>query len=531
VVLRLIRTLSKGNMCTAPAIVPLDTVQTTQIVTTSSGPPFNISTTPSPIEVYGALNVAGADAISITSASVSPVASILNTGSITASTTGFFGINNQHIITTVNNAQGGNLSSASTTPLSYTGNLPVNYNIIINSPNNYGQLAVTNGTGSPTNFGVYTGSAVLNNYKYSAVISGLADNQIDGGTKSGTYGGYSWLLSLQAGSRYTWDLFFGTPVYGPSVANTNQSIVNSSAILQGTFTLQNTVMVNSFAYDCPMFDKHGICVSAGGRNTAVQAQGINNTSGLIIASYRLDKNNSRIGAYADQNLSVSGPGAVQLGNNTPMMGLFGVWSERPDGIGAEVKVSAAYGQKSTTVNRSVVGTGADASEAGSGGSNLTSQGAQAVVRYGFGVMQDAVVSPYAGIRYTQNNMGGYTEATSTSVTAPLTYVALNTNATTALAGAEARYRGIPKTTLLASAGVETDTNTANGSYNATNASIGTLTPINFNPSPVRTRPTATLGAFYNVDKNQRLGLTGIYRQEAYQAVSTTTVMVTYTIGL
>jgi hypothetical protein len=220
-------------------------------------------------------------------------------------------------------------------------------------------------------------------------------------------------------------------VYGPSVANTNQSIVNSSAILQGTFTLQNTVMVNSFSYDCPMFDKHGICVSAGGRNTAVQAQGINNTSGLIIASYRLDKNNSRIGAYADQNLSVSGPGAVQLGNNTPMMGLFGVWSERPDGIGAEVKVSAAYGQKSTTVNRSVVGTGADASEAGSGGSNLTSQGAQAVVRYGFGVMQDAVVSPYAGIRYTQNNMGGYTEATSTSVTAPLTYVALNTNATTA----------------------------------------------------------------------------------------------------
>ena len=45
-----------------------------------------------------------------------------------------------------------------------------------------------------------------------------------------------------------------------------------------------------------------------------------------------------------------------------------------------------------------------------------------------------------------------------AVTAPLTYSALNTNATTALAGAEARYRGIPKTTLFASAGVETDTN-------------------------------------------------------------------------
>jgi hypothetical protein len=311
-----------------------------------------------------------------------------------------------------------------------------------------------------------------------------------------------------------------------TTADTQQSLVNTASVLQGTFTLQNSVMVNSFTYDCPVFDKHGICVSAGGRNTAVQAQGINNTSGLIIASYRLDKNNSRIGAYADQNLSVSGPGTVQLGSNTPMLGLFGVWSERPDGIGAEVKVSAAYGQKSTTVTRQVVGT----SEAGSGGSNLTSQGAQAVVKYGFGVMQDVVVSPYAGIRYTQNNMGGYTEATSATVTAPLTYGQLNTNATTALAGAEAKYRGIPKTTLFASAGVETDTNTANGSYNASNASIGTLTPVNFNPNPVTTRPTASVGGYYDIEKNQRLGVTGIYRQEAFQAVSTTTVMATYTVG-
>ena len=142
----------------------------------------------------------------------------------------------------------------------------------------------------------------------------------------------------------------------------------------------------------------------------------------------------------------------------------------------------------------------------------------------------ATVSPYVGVRYTQNNMGGYTEGASSSVTAPLTYSALNTNATTALAGAEAKYRGIPQTTLFASAGVETDTNTANGTYSATNSSIGTLTPVNFNPNPVKTRPTATIGAYYDIAKSQRLGITGIYRQEAYQAVSTTTVMATYTVG-
>jgi len=74
-------------------------------------------------------------------------------------------------------------------------------------------------------------------------------------------------------------------------------------------------------------------------------------------------------------------------------------------------------------------------------------------------------------------------------------------------------------------------NTANGSYSGTSSIIPNLTPVNFNANPVKTRPTAVLGAFYDVAKNQRLGLTGIYRQESYQAVSTTTVMATYTVGL
>ena len=414
-------------------------------------------------------------------------------------------------IQTLNNLQGvGNSAGA----LTYRGS-PENYNIIVRSQNNYGQIIITNPSGTTT-FGIYTGST-LSKGTYSSVLYGITSSNLN--NTSGTFKGFRWNLSNS--SLDIWDLI----VTGASTADTQQSLVNTASVLQGTFTLQNSVMVNGFTYDCSLFDKRGICVSAGGRNTTVQAQGINNTSGLLIASYRLDKNNSRIGAWVDQNLSVSGPGAVKLGNSTPMIGLFGVWSQRPDGVGAEVKVSAAYGQKDTTITRQVVGT----SEAGSGGSQLISQGAQVVAKYGFAVMPDVVVSPYAGVRYTQNNMGGYTEATSSTVTAPLTYSALNTNATTALAGAEARYRGIPKTTLFASAGVETDTNTSNGSYSATG--VDGLTPVNFNPNPVKTRPTATVGGYYDILKNQRIGITGIYRQEPFQAVSTTTVLATYTIGL
>ena len=444
---------------------------------------------------------------------VGTINTLTNSGTISAEEG--IGIYNDGIIGLLNNAQGGNGSSPSTTALTYSGNLPTNYSIIINSATHYGQLAVTNPGSTPiTNFGIY-GAPFITSRTYSSVLSGTA---LPTGTSSGTYDNMTWSLTAN-GSAF--DLVFA----GASLMGTQQSLVNTASALQNTYALQNAVLANSFSYDCPVFGEHNVCVSAGGRNTAVSAaNGLNNTSALLIAAYRI-KPTLRIGAYADQNLSVNNAGStVNLVNSTPLIGLFGIWNQRIDGTGTEVKVSAAYGQKNTTVNRPIVGL----SEAGTGSSNLNSQGAQITAKYGFVLAPDMLVSPYVGMRYTRNNMGGYTEATSSAVTASLTYSALNTNATTALAGAEARYRGIPNTTLFASAGLETDINTANGTYSATG--VTGLTPVNFNPNPVKTRPTATVGVYYDITKSQRFSVTGIYRQEPFQAVSTTTVLATYTIG-
>jgi hypothetical protein len=451
------------------------------------------------------------------------IGTITNTGNITSSTG--YGISNDQTtdfvteityrgsIQTLNNGQG---SASSGGVLTYNGILPSNYNIIINSKTNYGQIAVSNGTGALT-FGISSSSTVTKG-TYTSVITGVGRSNLS--NLAGNLSGFTWLLNNSSGS--IWDLV----VTGAATVDTQQSRVNTASVLQNTYTLQNSVLANSFSYDCNVFGANNVCVSAGGRNTQVQAaNGLNNTSALLIAAYRPHPN-YRIGAYADQNLSVSNPGGtVNLGNNTPLIGLFGAWNQRLDGTGIEVKVSAAYGQKNATISRQVVGT----SEAGTGSSQLNSQGAQVTAKYGFGIMNNVIVSPYVGMRYTQNNMGGYTEGASSSVTAPLTYAALNTNATTALAGVGASYRFIPKATAFASAGVETDTNTSSGTYSATG--ITGLTSINFNANPVKTRPTATLGAYYDIEKNQRIGVTGIYRQEAYQAVSTTAVMATYTIGL
>lgn len=473
------------------------------------------------------------------------ITSLVNFGSITG---GNNPINNGGVISTLTNAgvivgqiannySGSigtinNLQGQGNGPLALNGNLPATYNIIINSHNSYGQFQVY-GIGSDLMaFGIYgggiagVGASTLSKGTYSGVLigdSGSNDGLTPANLKNtaGNYSGFTWKLVEVDTINSIWDLL----VTGASTADTQQSLVNTASALQNTFTLQNTVLANSFSYDCNIFGENDVCVSAGGRNTAVSAaNGLNNTSALLIAAYRVMPS-VRIGAYADQNLSVNNAGStVNLGNNTPLIGLFGAWNERLDGTGTEVKVSAAYGQKNTTVTRQVVGT----SEAGSGSSQLNSQGAQVTAKYGFGVLESVIVSPYVGVRYTQNNMNGYTEAASSTVTAPLTYSALNTNATTALAGVGAQYKFIPQATAFASVGVETDTNTSNGTYSATG--ITGLTPVNFNPNPVKTRPTAMLGASYDIDKNQRLGVTGIYRQEAYQATASTTVMATYTVG-
>lgn len=315
---------------------------------------------------------------------------------------------------------------------------------------------------------------------------------------------------------------------GPTNADTQTSLVATSSALQSRLTLQNAALINGFTYDCQVFDKNGICVSAGGRNTQVSAGSVNNTAALLIGSYRLDKNNSRIGISLDQNLTTSMPGGtIKQSNSTPMVGLFGVYQENLDNTGWEAKVGVAMGQKDTTIQRGVVGT----SEPGVGSATMINQGAQATVKYGFGITEDVLVLPYAGVRYTRNNMGGYTEAASSTVTAPLTMNPVNTNSSAALIGVEGKYRVLPAVMTYASAGIERNMSTNYDNYVASSTSIAGLTPISMNPNMVRTRPTATIGAYYDIEKNQRLGVTGIYRQEMYQAVGTTTVMATYTVGL
>jgi hypothetical protein len=313
---------------------------------------------------------------------------------------------------------------------------------------------------------------------------------------------------------------------GPSAADTQQSLVNVAGGLKNTVTQQNTVVSNSLNYDCAVFDKKNACVSVSTRNTSSSADSnLNDTSGVIVGAYRPHPK-LRVGLYVDQNSQSSPQGnAITISNNKPLVGFFAVWNQNADDSGIQVKLSAANGQKNTQITRPIVGT----SEAGSGSTQLTSQGIQITAKYGFVVKKKGLIRPYLGIRFTENNVAKYTEGGSSSVTAPLSYTGIYTNATTALAGVEFAYKFNPKFTLFASANLESDTNVTNGVISATG--VNGLTPINLNSNLAKTRRSAIAGAYYDVAENQRIGLLGIYRQETSQSESSTTAIATYHIGM
>jgi autotransporter-associated beta strand protein len=230
-------------MCAPTVIdVPTDTVQTQQI--DASGFLTQVS-------VAGSLNVTDLDAILVPSG-VLPVSFITNTGTITASG-GKSGINNASTINKVVNGQGAGNPSG---PLTYTGILPQRYEIIINSPTDYGVLNVNSVTTSSAGmaFGIYSGdidgidSSVLTETTYSSVLQGFANLSGVTGT-SGTFGEDFNYELVQQDTTTNWDLLVTSTslpeiTTGNSVALSDVGVTVEPIFDGGTLLLANSDQSN-----------------------------------------------------------------------------------------------------------------------------------------------------------------------------------------------------------------------------------------------------------------------------------------------
>jgi hypothetical protein len=157
---------------------------------------------------------------------------IRNTGVITASV---IDLNiSSGTVTSLTNSEGG-ISNV----LTYSGKVPTNYYIIINSLNNYGKLSVTNPAGIMT-FNIDNTSSVALNSTYSRVLQG----SITLSSTYGTYGGYRWDL-VPNGLYYDLTITASRSAYNQTV--TTSKLANTASKLEtirtnGTkTTLTNTL--------------------------------------------------------------------------------------------------------------------------------------------------------------------------------------------------------------------------------------------------------------------------------------------------
>ena len=209
------------------------------------------------------------------------------------------------------------------------------------------------------------------------------------------------------------------------------------------------------------------------------------------------------------------------------MGLYAVWNKEQSGLGYQVRLANTYQDKDVTQTRTVF----DTSEAGSGKSSLKSQSYLAEFSYAFQYQDKTLVRPYAGLRYTHLKQDGYTEAAvGGSVEDPLTVAALKDKGATALLGVKINRNLTDKATLTGQLGLEQDLYHKVDNYSATDLNASALTAIAFNSNIKRTRPVASLGAFYDVTKTQRASATINYQQTPFQSTGSATAYVNYMIG-
>lgn len=450
------------------------------------------------------------------------IGTLTNTGTINASGAGDFDLSmgTNGTITTFNNSQGRSTSD----PVTFENSLPTNYNVIVNSTSDYGQIEFSSVSGQ-TIFGVDSSSTLVGDTTYSSVVSGLTSGDIASGT-SGTFVSGSarrdWTLENSSGN--TWDLVVAADKN--ITPDTNSSVVTSTKpnVIAGINDLRSVIEVN-FAnmntYDCDSFDKKDACLSLGGRYATINNPKTATNGLVLVAGYRFT-NHLRVAGFYHHNLSHKTPASFKLRDKTPLVGALVVWNEKSNKLGFQIKVGNAYQRKSAELIRAVVGS----SEEGKGYTDIEAQSYVAEFQYGYKTSDNVILKPYFAYLLASVEQKGFTEI---GLSSPLTFNSIKDSSVTVVGGMQFNIGLFSDLFLRGSLGVEHDL--IHNVDRLEPSGINGLSAVSLDNNFNQTRPIVTFGFDNNLSPSKKISATFQYQELSYESKEETNFYIYYTIGL
>ena len=456
------------------------------------------------------------------------ITTIINTGTIVSTGSGY-SIKNEGIITNLTNSKG-----ASGSIITYTGTVPTNYNIRVNSASDYGKIAFTSISGT-LNFDVDSESELASGTTYSSIMTGISSGSISGqsGSHLNSSGDrFEWSLE-NGGDATTWNLVTESAqsIAPPTNCSINSSLPGctnddediASTVEVGMNNLTNVVNVN-FAhmntYDCDTFGPNGLCISIGARKSKIKNPDSESTSSVFVFGKKLSSN-YRFALFHHSNHDHDTPTNFSLRDETPLIGFLAVWNQSADKSRLQIKIGTAHQVKHATIIRKQVGI----SEQAVGETTLTAWNLVSEFRYNLNLSEDFILSPYSALRYAEKKQKGYTE---TDANIPLTYNDIKDESLSIVNGFKFMKKFSYKFDIFGSIGVEYDLHHKINALSPTG--ISGITDVNLDKNFNRTRPVVSLGLNFNISNQETIRLNTQYEELPYQGMSERNLYISYNIG-
>jgi autotransporter-associated beta strand protein len=344
---------------------------------------------------------------------------------------------------------------------------------------------------------------------------------------SGQFSAFSTNLSSYTSLSYQLG-YSGNQVYlylTPSVADTQQEIGQNASALRSRFNEQNAALLAGLSYDCQIFDKNNLCVSAGGRYTYAGEGSLSNLGGLVILGYRPTAN-TRVGLFADQSLENNSADRISQSKNDPTLGIFGNWAMNKDGNGLNLHASAVFSTSDLTVTRS----GSALTEGGNGKSSFDGQAYELRASYVKPLNDSLTLSPYVGLRYSRITLGAYTESANSQVASPVSYNSVTQDMSSVIVGANLSLRVTEKIMSMASLGVQQSLNYKMSAYSGSSNIPGLTTFSEPMAGNSDTLAMASATVSYDISRKERLAVSAFWQEQPSFHKGTTSIVANWTMG-